>query len=81
MIRCYTCLAHGGLIFNTIKKVGDFHIFYVKFTNIKILHQQVFLRLKSMDFLLDTLWVLCYSSQRWSTVAVQFVKVFEYLPI
>jgi len=34
-----------------------------------------------MDFLLDTSWVLCYSSQRWSTIIVQFAKVFGYLPI
>ena len=34
-----------------------------------------------MDFLLDTSWVLCYSSQRWSTIIVQFTKGFGYLPI
>ena len=37
MIRCFACLAHGRPIFNTIKKIGDFHIFYVKFTNKRLL--------------------------------------------
>jgi len=36
MIGYYTCLAHGGHVFNMVKKIGDFHKFHVKFTYKKI---------------------------------------------